>query len=472
MRVALAITLLLSAIVHVAMSPWSLFPKGDFTVHDVDGELTIPIDMIGEAPPEPPPPTPPAPPAPPPPSTPVDPNGAGAHAADASAPKPKDAGPDARSRDASTKEASADGASDARSDAGLESDASSDTDATAEDSGTSVDAGPSDSDASVDASGVATLADAAIARGDGGAPGGPKTPADLLGAVGDVQSGPPLVVLFVNAEVIRKHPIGGQLGPLLRAIPQWDDFMEGTPIDPVRDTDWILIFGPSLLRTDKDAIVIHYSAPDAVVDKAVDVVAKKYAAGGPFDAGVPGVKATMAHADRAERVILRPQSRVLVVVPPDAANKFAKAYQKAKVEPHLRPTEAMRLSLQNPHRPMPWIPESVTALRLWIVPEIATGDVDIFAEGDTPSEEAASDAAAKMTKVVRDINSGMVQLVTRGALDGAKFRTEGVLVRASVHVRRDQLESILGIVAAQLGVPLTPSTSPAAPPGGTASPLR
>ncbi len=482
LRIAILAALALSSVLHVALSPWSLFPKGDFAVHDVDEELTIPIDLLTEAPPPPPPPPPVAPP-PPPPVTPVganDPNGPGAHR-DAAAPKPRDASADAHVRDAAAKPR--DGAADADRDATF-------VDADAEklvDGGVPNESGSADPedaaiamlDASASDASVAYLdLDAAIARTDSGLPpgaGGPKGPSDLLGAVGDVQSGPPLVVLFVNAEVIRRHPIGARLGPLLRAIPQWDEFMEGTPIDPVRDTDWILIFGPSLIRTEKDAIVIHYSAEDAIVDKAIEVVSKKYAAGGPFDAGVPGVRATMAHADRAERVLLRPQPHVLVVVPPDAANKFAKAYQKARVEPHMRPGEAMRLSLQNPHRPMPWIPESVTALRLWIVPDFVSGDIDIFAEGDTATEEASIDAADKMTKIVRDLNSGMVQLVTRGALNGAKFRADGLLVRANVRVRRDQLEAILDLVGSQLGVPIerpTPAAPRPAPPSASVTPRR
>ena len=106
-------------------------------------------------------------------------------------------------------------------------------------------------------------------------------PNAIVGAA--IQADVNLVTLVVNAEVIRLHPVGARMGYLLRGIPQWDEFMSGTDIDPVRDTDWVLISGPSLVNTSRDVILIHYSAPDAAIDKAIDVVSKKYDRGGRFD---------------------------------------------------------------------------------------------------------------------------------------------------------------------------------------------
>src|SRR4029079_9025636 len=95
-------------------------------------------------------------------------------------------------------------------------------------------------------------------------------------------------------------------------------------VDPIRDTDWILVYGPSLIHTERDAGIGHYSAPHAVVDQAVDSIAKRYDKGGVFDAGVPGVKASLGHADNAERVFMRGQPHVLIIVPKDKATDFAR----------------------------------------------------------------------------------------------------------------------------------------------------
>ncbi len=106
----------------------------------------------------------------------------------------------------------------------------------------------------------------------------------------------------------RKRPWAAlRSAALLRGISSsGEDFMSGTDIDPVRDTDWLMISGPSLVNTASDVILIRYGASDVVVDRAIARVSQKYPGGGPYDAGVPGVKATLAHADRAERVLLRP----------------------------------------------------------------------------------------------------------------------------------------------------------------------
>ncbi|HWL86966.1 MAG TPA: hypothetical protein VNO21_14250, partial [Polyangiaceae bacterium] len=241
--------------------------------------------------------------------------------------------------------------------------------------------------------------------------------------------------------------------PLLSAIPQWDEFMAGTSVDPVRDTDWVYITGPALLHTERDVILVHYSASDKLVDHAIDVVAKKYASGGVFDAGVPGVKASLGHADRAQRVFLRPQTRVLAVVPPDYANTAAKMLVKARVSTHARPGEAMRLTLETPHHPMPFIPESISEMRLWITPG-PDGSGDVYGEGDTPDSASAAAASEALRKVVRQQNSIGVRIITQGLLNTVDISSQGTTVRLHAPVSRDQLDAILGLIAGQLGVTL------------------
>ena len=419
MRRALAACVVLSAGFHYAVGPWTLFPQRSLEVRDVDGQLVIPVDLI-EGEPEPPPPPPP-----PPPPAETKPSGEGI-AVDAGAPPRRDAGPrDARARDVEQEEAGeADGAL-----AGAQ-----------------------------DAAGATGLGDAAVATAeDGGIPGGgPRDAVGMIGAAGNVQAGAQLVVLTVSMAVIRSHPVGSRMGPLLSAIPQWDDFIAGTNIDPVRDADWIMINGPSLIHTDRDAIIVRYSAPDAVVDRAIDHVAHKYDRGGAFDAGVPGVKAMLGHADRAQRVFLRPQSHVLAVVPPDYAHDAAALLRRARIAktlPHA--DEAMRLKLVNPHHPLPDIPASVTELRLWIVPR-ADGGADVYGEGDTADASAAASAVRDLRRFVRDVNSIGVQILTHGLLNGVELAPDGSNVRLHLTATRDQIEVLLAFAAGQLGVNLPP----------------
>jgi hypothetical protein len=271
-------------------------------------------------------------------------------------------------------------------------------------------------------------------------------------------------MLVVNAEVIRTNPVGAQMGFLLRGIPQWDEFMGGTSIDPVKDTDWLMISGPSLINTQRDVVMVHYNAPDAVVDKAVDVVGHKYDRGGVIDAGVSGVKATLAHADRAERVILRPQPHVLAVVPPNGAEKVAKQLARARIQAHILPGEAVRLKLVNPHRPIPEIPESISELRLWVTPRADEG-ADVFVEGDCKDNDTAQQAAGQIGRSVREHNDMLVKLATGGLLDGVTVTSDGKLVKLRLSATRAQLEKLLRVVAGLLGVSPGPprAAGPSAP---------
>jgi hypothetical protein len=302
----------------------------------------------------------------------------------------------------------------------------------------------------------------------------------MVGGVGAVQADVPLVVLLLNVEVIRQNPVGAKVGPLLSGVPQWSEALEGTQVDPVRDADWVLITGPGLIYTEKDAIIIRYNASEAVANAAVAAVRKRSHNGADFDAGVPGVKATLAHADHFPRVLLQPQPHILAIVPPYYANTAAKLLSKQKVSAHVRPGEALRLTLQNPHKPMPVFPEAITELQAWIVPR-ADGGADIFADGrckDAAAAEESADALASFHKRYMQSLEGVgANIATHGLLRGVDVKTEGSVVKIRVPASRDQLEAILNLAAIQLGVALPgaagsasagPAPLPRAPGSGNA----
>ncbi len=431
-RLVFGASLVVSGLAHCAVAPLGL-PHG-FEVNDTEGEAAIPIDMLEQEDMPPPPP-------PPPPPTETPPKDDESEAKAAAALRARDAGV--------PMDAGADATPDAATDA--PSDAAPD--------------GPPDAPSDGPADGGAGL-DGAIALAEAGAS-GPKDP-DGLGMVGTIHADAVLVRVLVNAEVIRTNPVGAKMGYLLRGIPQWDEFMSGTDIDPVRDTDWVLISGPSLVHTERDVILIHYSAPDATIDKAIDVVSKKYDRGGRFDAGVPGVRASLAHADRAERVLLRPQSRVLAVVPPNKAEEIARQLVSARVPLHNHPGEAVYVRVDNPHHPMPEIPESITQLRLRVVPRADQG-ADLFLEGDTKDAATAAQAADDVKGIVKRHNDWITSSVTHGLLDHVEVTTEGGVVHAHLTASREQIETLVALVGDLLGIhpPGAVPTGPAPRPAGS-----
>jgi hypothetical protein len=418
LRLALGPFVLLSLVAHYVLFPVDL-PHG-FEVNDVEGEAAIPVEVLNAEPAPPPPPE--------------------------STPPP--AAPDKADEEKARELAAA--AAAARADAGAEHDAGAVLDASAQDAGP-VDAAPGDA-AAEGGAGDAALASAEFDAG----------PNAIVGAA--IQADVNLVTLVVNAEVIRQHPVGARMGFLLRGIPQWDEFMSGTSIDPIRDTDWVQIAGPSLINTARDVVLIHYSAPDAVVDHAVDVVSRKYDRGGRFDAGVPGVRASLAHADRAERVLLRAQPHVLAVVPPGIAEKSARQLVSIRLPAHNHPGEAVYLRLVNPHHPMPEVPESITEMRLRVVPRADLG-ADVFTEGDTKDAADAAEAADGLRRMVRRHNDAFTAMLTHGLFDHVEVTSEGPLVKAHLVVTLDQIETLTALVAGFLGVQpdvAPPTTSPPA----------
>ena len=404
-KIALGFAFAASIAAHYAIAPWTIFPEHSDELHDFDGELTFPVDLFDEP------------------------------AED----KPEQ--PQSTTPEQTTDDQGQGPKTKKHADAGAEEEKDGGADLDAD----IVDAGPEPSDAEV------------AVVGDGGDTGsnGPRDPTAFLGAGASISAGPALVQLIVNFQVIRGTPVGSQMGPLMSAIPQWDDFIAGSGIDAVRDTDWIYIEGPSLMHTDRDAIFIHYSATDKAVDKAIDVVSHKYDRGGAFDAGVPGIKASLGHADRAERVFLRGQSHLLVVVPPDAAHAAAVTMKGGKVQPKIPANEAVRFIVKTPSHVAPFVLlPTLTELRLWVVPRASDGGADVYAEGDCADEKGAEDQAAKAKKYIAEQNSIGVRMITDGLFNGVELRAEGKTVKGHMSASRSQLQNVLGLAAGSLGVTL------------------
>jgi hypothetical protein len=315
-------------------------------------------------------------------------------------------------------------------------------------------------------SGPSPLTDGGIALLTDGAPpgaGGPRDPEGLIGAAGEVQAGPVLVTLLINVEVIRAHPAGPRLSKIARAAPQWDDALKNTTVDPVRDADWVTVTGPSLRYTERDVILVRYSVPDAIADEAIESIKKRSHNGAPFDAGVPGVKATLAHADRFPRVFLRPQSHLIAVVPPDFAHTAARQLAKKAIKPHVRPGEAMRLSVKNPHNAIPMLPEPIRQLTVWVQP-LADGGAEIFGEGECEAAQGATDATTDilgfLSKYRGSLEGVGVNLVTRGLLNALDVTSDGKVVRLHAHANKEQVDAVIAFVAGQVGVDVNGATAP------------
>lgn len=407
-RKNLIVTMVLSLFLHWTVSPWSFLPTGEqIEIKDQEGDLLIPADLFDD-----PGPLAPAP-QPAPDNPPASDQGAGLGLV----------------RDASTPSKDAAVVPDGGRDAGADGLSPSEAGAAFADDG-----------------GIAYVDD-----DDGGLEGGRFGRDPMETKTG---AGPNNVMVAINFQVIRSHPLGPRLQPILTAIPEWKTFMSGSSIDPYRDTDWMVITGPSLVDTTKDAIYIHYSASDAEVEKAVVAVSAQYAKGGPMDVGAPGVKAWRAYAHGAERALLMARGQhIVLIVPSTHAKPFAQDLAKGPPTPRLKKGEAVRTRFARPGGSVSLIPPSISELRLWVAPRNADGGGDLYAEGDCPDPAAATQAAADLERAVQSKNSLGVKLLTAGLLSGFEAHAEGRTVKVHLPASKDQIEAIFGLVGGQLGVP-------------------
>ncbi|HEU4539060.1 MAG TPA: hypothetical protein VFS00_33295, partial [Polyangiaceae bacterium] len=109
------------------------------------------------------------------------------------------------------------------------------------------------------------------AGGAGGqAPTGVRDPVAVAGKAGAVVGRDVNLQVLVVTENLRSHPMAAELGPALTNIPQWKTFFGPTSIDPIRDTDRILVGGPQFRDVTKVSAAVKFRLSEAKVRDAID----------------------------------------------------------------------------------------------------------------------------------------------------------------------------------------------------------
>ena len=410
-RIGLTLGFLVSGAFHYVISPFSMLPSGPpLEFHEQQGELSIPVDLVGEGTGDKPQ------------NTPKD-NGNGGVAG------------------------AGDGGRDAEGDGGA--DASTDDAASEEEAGAGI-----------------ALADAGVGRD-------PQSILGAAASVSAGPNNITLIVNFVelrkHPEAARLGLVLGGI-PQWRAF--MSNAQGAAMLDPMRDADWMLIMGPSFLETQNDAVFVHYQTPDPVVDKLIDTVSRRYDKGGPVDVGVRGVKAWKGFADRGERVFLRPRPHIAVIVPPSKAKDFARVLASSPITPHMRAGEAMSLRALHPGGSIPVLPQDISEMRLWIVPRDSDGGGDLYIEGDCPSDAEASVDAATLKTFIAQKNSFAVRLLTAGFFNNVEVTAAGPQVHVHISATEEQIDALLALVAGRVGVTLPPPTHAAGLPAPATSALN
>jgi hypothetical protein len=283
------------------------------------------------------------------------------------------------------------------------------------------------------------------------------------------------VRVLVFNDRVRKHPLGGRVGPLLRSVYQWRDFFGPTTIDPVKDIDRMMLVGPQL-RDSRDVVaILQFNIPQERVRAAIDTLVARDPDGAWLDGPVPVAR---AHADRGERAFVLPSPKLLIVTPPSALES-AKKFKRAQL-PAPKEEEIAIGYLSTPWRAflgLPVvIPKSIDSARLRLSPMPDGGIViDILAHDQTePLAVADAQALTAALTAATSLDLGLFGSVLFGSsrkkfIEKGSFEADGLDIRGEIVLTRSQTETLLDLAGSFLAgrAPRprpAPSAVPTAPP--------
>lgn len=261
---------------------------------------------------------------------------------------------------------------------------------------------------------------------------------------------PQSTLFSMNGAALRAHPLGLRIDGIVAALPQWRSAFPDHR--PARDLDWVVLYGPSLVHTDRSVLVARTRLSDDVVARALETESKRYDKGRPHDTGVPGVKAWLAHWDNGERVMMIPHPKTVAFAPPPIARDVAVFYHRAEVGSPPR-EELFRVRLEKPKKtiqvPNLDIPESVKEARIVV---LAAPGARVQIDFDCADETTAKLFAEALNVRIKSMNTGLVKLMTARTLDLLVFEAQGTMAKAAFEMSSHQLEAIVSLLEAAMGV--------------------
>jgi len=263
------------------------------------------------------------------------------------------------------------------------------------------------------------------------------------------------VRLNIYMSRVRQHPLGANLGQLLRSLNQWRDFFYAGGLDPVRDFDQIMLFGPQFSDSSQIAAFLQHNVRAPRMKGAIDALMKR---SGTESEWVKGTKYPVAHAhaDRAERSFIMYPSQVVAVLPPKV-EKDALALSNFKL-PTPKGGELVSAFVKQPANPL-------RNLGFQLSKSIRSASIKVFAESDGGArieavlDDASAEAAEKDAKQIRrDVDS--ITLASNWFLSRSRFAEP---VQATVSANKITLELV--VTRSQAGLIFDMASSALTPEG-------
>lgn len=314
-----------------------------------------------------------------------------------------------------------------------------------------VDAGD-DAEAGV---GGKAVGDAGLGEHDGGATDGGtapvrdvKDPVSMVGNASAITGGSPNVSLLFNMDVVRTNAptLASQIGPAISKMKQWNAFFGGTTLDPVKDTDRILIAGPQMRKTDQIVSVVQIKGDAKRTREAVDQLVK--AAGGTWDSQSPPI--AKAKIDGAERNFLLPGNNVVLVVPNSLVDKAKKLTNPAFPKPN---GEALVVKVRDPSRAFKGAPFTIPSTIQWVRISLmirSDGSGEVVFKLDDTDAATAEQSAKTLSDGIEAIRTRTVFGMKVTVFGPVTFRTSGATVIGTGTLTATELRSLGDMVPAAL----------------------
>lgn len=276
-------------------------------------------------------------------------------------------------------------------------------------------------------------------------------PFRAAGGAAEVRAAEPNVNIYLANDIVRRSELAPRFTELLHSIPQWQQLLGGTGLDPIRDFDHILISGPQMRDPSWIVISIHFNGPAFRVKKALDAMIAKGGKGAGWEKGYSLPVARFGR--RISRLaVLHPRQRLLVVLPGDTdraqVEKVAQMKGFSKASP-----AAIILDLVDPanaFREAPFaFPATIRRMRLHLA--LQGQDFLVTTEAWDASPEAATKNAAFLEQQLTKLTEPPLPMMPR-LLGKPSFRTEGSKIIATAPASYRQVKTILGLVRTALEV--------------------
>ena len=272
-----------------------------------------------------------------------------------------------------------------------------------------------------------------------------EDPAKLAGGAGAIQAKATNVMIYMATDIARKHELGPLLGDLLAKIPQWNELLGGTDLDPIRDFDHIWLTGPHMQSAKVVVAVVEYNVGVGRMQRAIEQAMKRSKPAGKWLAEKPVPLGVLGNGG-TQRVALRPDKRAIIVAPAEAESQLR---QPTELRFNKSGSTLMAMTMRTPWRGFMRtavkFPKSISLLKLTLTPTDKGFLLRIEANDATP--ESATTTARELAASIEEFRDPPVLAPW---FDRPAFTIDGAVVRAEVLVTTVQVKRILNLVSGLL----------------------